>query len=109
MIRIFVPIINLLIVLALQILPGNISLEMDVPSVVNAGEEFEVKITLKKGDLESFSRFQQDIPAGLTAVSGTSSNADFTFEDNRVRLIWLRLPEQDEVTVSYSVRVDRDL
>lgn len=109
MIKIIVPVINLLVVLALQIFPGNISLEMDVPSEVNAGDEFEVKITLNKGDLESFSRFQQEIPAGLTAISGTSANADFTFEDNRVRLIWLRLPEQEEVTVSYRVRVDERL
>ncbi|MBN1157738.1 MAG: hypothetical protein JXA61_00005, partial [Bacteroidales bacterium] len=68
-----------------------------------------ITLTLKKGDLESFSRFQQDIPAGLMASSGNSANADFTFSDKRVRLIWLRLPESNEFTASYRVKVDERL
>ncbi len=109
MIKSIVPIMNLLVILALQIFPGNISVEMDAPSEVNAGSEFQVTITLKKGDLESFSRFQQQIPAGLKASSDISANADFTFDDNRVRLIWLRLPGSDEFTVTYRIKVDERL
>lgn len=109
MIKSIVPIINFLVILALQIFPGNISVEMNAPSEVNAGSEFQVTITLKKGDLESFSRFQQQIPAGLAASSEISANADFTFDDNRVRLIWLRLPDSDEFKVSYRIKVDERL
>lgn len=109
MIKTIVPILNLLVVLVLQILPGNISLQMDAPSEVKAGSEFEITLTLDKGDIEGFSRFQQDIPAGLSALSNVSANADFTFNENRVRLIWLRLPEDDKFTVSYRVKVDERL
>jgi hypothetical protein len=86
-----------------------VSVKMDVPAQVNAGSEFEVRITLNKGDLDGFSRFQQSIPAGLSAISDQSSNADFTFTDKRVRLIWLRVPKNDEITVSYKVKVDERL
>ncbi len=48
-------------------------------------------------------------PAGLSAISDQSSNADFTFTDKRVRLIWLRVPKNDEITVSYKVKVDERL
>jgi hypothetical protein len=109
MIRLFVPLLNLLVILILQIFPGNVSVKMDVPAQVNAGSEFEVRITLNKGDLDGFSRFQQNIPAGLSAISDQSSNADFTFTDKRVRLIWLRVPKNDEITVSYRVKVDERL
>ena len=98
MIRLFVPLLNMLVILILQMFPGNVSVKMDVPAQVNAGSEFEVRITLNKGDLDGFSRFQQNIPAGLSAISDQSSNADFTFTDKRVRLIWLRVPKNDEVT-----------
>jgi hypothetical protein len=109
MIRLFVPLLNLLVILTLQIFPGNVSVKMDVPAQVNAGSEFEVRITLNKGDLDGFSRFQQNIPAGLSAISDQSSNADFTFTDKRVRLIWLRVPKNDEITLSYKVKVDERL
>jgi hypothetical protein len=109
MIRLLVPLLNLLVILTLQMFPGNVSVKMDVPAQVNAGSEFEVRITLNKGDLDGFSRFQQNIPAGLSAISDQSSNADFTFTDKRVRLIWLRVPKNDEITVSYRVKVDERL
>jgi hypothetical protein len=106
MVKIILPLVNLLVILILQIFPGNVTIKMDVPSEVKAGTEFEVRITLNKSDLEGFSRFQQSIPSGLEAISGTSANADFTFSDNRLRLIWLRMPNQDEVTVIYKIKVD---
>ncbi|MBN2813861.1 MAG: hypothetical protein JXQ80_07270 [Bacteroidales bacterium] len=109
MVKLVITILNLLVILVWQIFPGGVSVRLDVPAEVQAGSEFEVKVTLNKGDLEGFSRFQQSIPAGLTASAVTSSNADFTFSEKRVRLIWLRIPENDEVTVTYRVKVDERL
>jgi hypothetical protein len=109
MIKLVVPLLNLLVILTMQLFPGNVSVKMDVPAQVSAGSEFEVRITLDKGDLEGFSRFQQSIPSGLTAVAGQSSSADFSFEEKRVRFIWLRIPNTDLITVSYKVKVDSRL
>src|SRR5512145_2610566 len=109
MVKLIITLLNLLVILFLQIFPGNVTVRVDVPTEVQAGSEFEVRVTLNKGDLEGFSRFQQSIPAGLTAISGTSSNADFTFGEKRVRLIWLRIPKNDEITVSYLVKIDERL
>lgn len=109
MVKLIITLLNILVFLALQIFPGDVSVKLDAPSDVQAGSEFEVVVTVNKGDLEGFSRFQQNIPAGLTASAGISSNADFSFSDKRVRLIWLRVPESNEVTVSYKVKVDERL
>lgn len=109
MVKLVITLLNLLLILAFQIFPGGVSVKMDVPAQVQAGSEFEVEVTLNKGDLEGFSRFQQNIPAGLTATSIASSSADFTFSEKRVRLIWLRIPGNDEITVTYRVKVDERL
>jgi hypothetical protein len=109
MVKLVITLLNFLVILALQIFPGDISVKLVAPNEVQAGSEFEIKVTLNKGDLEGFSRFQQNIPAGLTASPIASSNADFSFTDKRVRLIWLRIPENEEITVSYRVKVDERL
>ena len=110
MLRIFIVFLNLLVVFFISNFQAtDVSLRMDAPQEVTAGTEFEVRITVNKGDVESFSRFQQVIPAGLSASSYLSSNADFTFEDKRIRMIWLKLPEADEFTFIYKVRVDERL
>jgi hypothetical protein len=110
MYRVFVLILNLIGALTIgSIFQSGVTVQVDVPAEVVAGTEFEVRLNIQKGDLESFSRLQQALPAGLTAVSSESSNADFSFEDKRVRLIWLRLPREDEFTVVYRIKVDERL
>jgi hypothetical protein len=110
MIRVFALILNLIAALSIgSIFQSGVTVQVDVPAEVVAGTEFEVRLSIQKGDLESFSRLQQSLPAGLTAISSQSSNADFTFEEKRVRLIWMRLPRQDEFSVVYKIKVDERL
>ena len=110
MFRVFALILNLVAALSIgSLFQSGVTVQVDVPTEVVAGTEFEVHLIIQKGDLESFSRLQQALPAGLTAVSDQSSNADFTFDEKRVRLIWLRLPQKDEFKVVYRIRVDERL
>jgi hypothetical protein len=87
----------------------NIAVNVSAPTNVTGGDEFQVQVTLNKGNLESFSRLMQELPAGLKAKSVTSANADFTFKDNKVRLIWLKMPETENVTITYTIQVDQRL
>lgn len=84
----------------------DVQLTIDYPDRVNAGEDFEVTVTIDKGSLTDYSRFSQDLPLGLSASNMSSPNADFSFDEQRVRIIWLKLPESNEVKVSYLVSVD---
>jgi len=88
---------------------AKISVKVDVPGKVEAGKEFIVNVVIQKGTLEEFSRFQQEIPAGLTASAVNSGTADFSFDKQRLRFIWLKLPAQEEINISYKVMVDERL
>lgn len=110
MIRFAILLMNVFGVLSISLLfTEDVSLNMNVPNSVNAGMEFNVEVILKKGSIESFARYQQDLPAGLTAQVVNSAQADFSFENQKVKFIWLRLPAEKEIKVIYKVKVDERL
>ena len=86
-----------------------VSIRMSVPSQVVAGQEIPVSVEIDKGKLEEFSRFQQELPAGMIAVQENSGSADFSFENQRVRFIWLKLPAEETLNISYKIRVNERL
>lgn len=95
-----------LISLTFSLSGQEVQISMDHPVRVNAGEDFEVTVTINKGSLTDYSRFSQDLPLGLSAANISSPNADFSFDEQRIRIIWLKLPNEDEIKVSYRIRVD---
>jgi len=95
--------------LAFSLNGQNVDISIDHPDRVNAGEDFTVSVTISKGSLTDYSRFSQDLPLGLTASNLSSPNADFSFDDQRVRIIWLKMPEANEIKISYLISVDSRL
>ena len=86
-----------------------VTVKMSVPSVVGAGQEFRVSITIDKGELEEFSRLQQELPAGLQAIQENSGSADYSFDNQRVRFIWLKLPSENPILLTYKILVNERL
>jgi len=63
---------------------------MNVPEQIQAGSNITVEIELNKGERGGLARFQQQLPKGITAKAINPANADFSFEKNKITLIWLK-------------------
>lgn len=72
------------------------------PSEVEAGKEFNVEITIEKGNLSEFGRFTQILPEGFTAKSDYRY---FNFEDNRIKVLWITLPAGNTFSFNYTILV----
>lgn len=83
-----------------------ISLEMETISEVVAGTQFDVSVMVDKGESESFARFSAELPRGLKAVAGSAENADYRFDGQQVKFIWMRLPNVPKLKLTYRVEVD---
>jgi hypothetical protein len=109
MIKHLMLLLNMFILLVLNSVFSDVSLFMDATEQVEAGNEIIVEITLNKSDYDSFARFQQEIPAGLNPVPVNTANADFSFKDQKVKFIWLKLPDEEQITISYKLQVNQRL
>lgn len=109
MVKYLLLLINMFVLLVLNTIFTDVGVNMSAPGQVEAGNEIIVKISLDKSDFDSFARFQQEIPAGLTPVPIETANADFSFKDQKVKFIWLKLPSQQKINISYKLKVDKRL
>jgi len=84
----------------------SINVSRKMPTSGAPGSEFTVELTVDKGSTSGFAKLQDEIPDGFTASSIESKSATFTFDKNKVKLIWMSLPADTKFTVSYKVKVD---
>ncbi|MBS3769154.1 MAG: hypothetical protein V5A59_05250 [Bacteroidales bacterium] len=102
--------INLLAAFTVDfMIPGQVSVDVNAPEEIEAGSEATIQIDLKKSDVRSFARFQQKLPGGLEPEVVEDGNAEFRFEDQTVKFIWLKLPQQEEITLSYKLNANERL
>ncbi len=71
----------------------DLSITNSLPSSGTAGQDIEAKYTLTKSPtMGSFAKFQLDLPAGYNAQSVEIKGGNFTFENNRIKIVWVSLP-----------------
>jgi len=82
---------------------------MTVPDQMVAGTTVLVEVQVNTAGQRGFARFQQVLPPGITARAGQLRNADFSFEDQKVHLIWLKIPDGNELTFNYTIQAHETL
>jgi sporulation related protein len=71
----------------------EVAITNSLPTSASAGQPIEAKYNLTKSPtMGSFAKFQVDLPAGFTAESIDIKGGNFTFENNRVKIVWVSLP-----------------
>ncbi len=84
---------------------SDVSITLNMPTSANAGEEFLVEVTINKGNIEGFARFEQSLPVGFTAVARKTANGNFRFENQKVKIQWMQVPFDQQIVISYAVQV----
>jgi len=102
--KIFTTLFSSLVIFTSTISAQDVFVSMNVSDQMVAGTDVQVEIRVVKSSLEGFARFQQDLPLGITAKAGSTANADFNFEDQRINLIWLKLPVGEELKFTYTIK-----
>lgn len=99
---------NLVVILFFNFFENDVSVTINIPDTVTAGDTFTVEIVINKGSINDFSRFQQEMPVGFYVTPIETAGGDFRFQDNKVKILWYKggLPSTDEFKIVYQVKVD---
>src|ERR1700744_566437 len=82
----------------------DLNITNNLPASANAGDAIDAQYTLTKAaTMGSFAKFQLDLPAGFQAQSSDIKGGNFTFENNRVKIVWVSLPGDATFTFSFKL------
>lgn len=78
----------------------TIACKRTITNGTNANE-YNVEIRLNKPGVTGFAKYQEIVPEGYTARIDKSSGCDFSFSDKKAKFVWVSVPEEEVVIVSY--------
>ena len=86
--------------------PTEPSSDVTCARVITPGtnpNEFNVEVKIKKPAIKGFAKYQEVIPAGYTVKGGKTSGSSFSFSDSKAKFVWVALPAEDEMIVSFVI------
>lgn len=99
-------IINTILLILFNIAASDVTVTHTTPKRVEEGNSFVVNVSIKKGKTNGYAKYQVILPAGVTAENVANHNAKFTVDGNKVKFVWVSLPEESSLNVSYKVVIN---
>ncbi|MGQ9847781.1 MAG: hypothetical protein ACUVQP_09845 [Bacteroidales bacterium] len=106
MIKYLFYIFNFIGFLILLLFQDPVTVSLQAPEEATVGTSIIVNVTINKGNVSSFARYQQNLPIGYTAEAVNLPTGDFIFKDQRIIVSWLNLPKDSQITFSYKINID---
>ena len=87
-------------------LQSSVTVTQTAPPTASANSSFVVQVTIDKGAVSGFAKFQEDFPQGFTAEAVDKHGATVLSSGNAIKFIWASLPSDQSITISFKVTVD---
>ena len=102
MIKYFLFLISTSSIMLLNVLKfEDVEITHNIPEYLVSGSTYDIDVRVQKGSIEGFAKFQMEIPDGIDVKSVEIENSSFTFNDGVIKNIWMNVPEEDEIILSY--------
>lgn len=80
---------------------AQITVTTNIPASIAPSAEHRVEVKISKGAISGFAKYQMDLPAGISAGEGKSLQGSFSFEEQRVKIVWVNIPTESEFIFSF--------
>ena len=87
---------------------SQITINGNFPSSMSAGSSIDADVKINKGTVGNFAKYQMDVPAGIIVSSIDAKNGNFTFENQRAKIVWVSVPSDPEFTIKLKVQAASD-
>lgn len=86
----------------------GVEISHNIPEFLTPGKTYDIDIILQKSTISGFAKLQFELPDGINVVAVETQNSTFTFKKGVVKNIWMNIPEEKEIILSYKFEVSAD-
>ncbi len=83
---------------------AQISVSSVIPSSIPAGTSVDADVKINKGNIGNFAKYQMDVPPGYVVSGVDVKSGNFTFENQRAKIVWVSVPSDPEFTVKFKIQ-----
>jgi hypothetical protein len=83
---------------------SDVTVKHNIPASIQPNGEIDVELIVTKADISGFAKIQQEIPEGFTVEAIETQGATFSFKEQKLKLIWMALPQSNEFTIKYKLK-----
>lgn len=89
---------------AFSCLEAQISIESVIPSNIPAGTSVDADVKINKGNIGNFAKYQMDVPVGYAVTAVDVQGGNFTFENQRAKIVWVSVPGDASFSVKFRIQ-----
>lgn len=87
---------------------SQITINANFPSNMSPASTVDADVKINKGAVGNFAKYQLDVPAGYVISVVDAKGGNFTFENQRAKIVWVSVPSEPEFTVKLKVQANSD-
>lgn len=87
---------------------SQITINSNFPSSMSAASTIDADVKINKGTVGNFAKYQLDVPLGYVISAVDAKGGNFTFENQRAKIVWVSVPGDAEFTVKLKVQANSD-
>jgi cell division septation protein DedD len=84
---------------------SQITINGNFPSSMSSGSSIDADVKIVKGTVGNFAKYQMDVPAGISVSAIEVKGGNFTFENQRAKIVWVAVPSDPEFVIKFKIMV----
>lgn len=98
-------ILTLLAISSFTSIFSQVSVNANIPTTVSSGSSVDAEVKIVKGAIGNFAKYQMDVPVGYVVTATDPKGGNFTFENQRAKIVWVSVPAEAEFVVKLKLQV----
>jgi len=88
-----------------QLVIAQVNIQTNIPAALVPGT-FDAEVKIIKDPSNTFAKYQMDVTQGISVTAIDIKDGNFSFDNQRAKIIWVATPELNEIVIRLRFNID---